>query len=266
MRLKQVFQVLVPLLLSSVGAAAASAATEAARKWVVVSYNIHHGRGMDGKVDLARQAAVLKAMNPDVVALQEVDQLCGRSGKVDQTAVLAGLLGFEHHFFAPAMDFDGGKYGLAVISRHPFAETLAIRLDHGGEPRAAAAVTIEHEGRRTQVVSLHFDHQSGQRRQLQANDLLARLKMKNDRPDVVILAGDFNAERDEAQALVPGWTLVPKQGVPHTFTSAQARREIDFFFVLPAQSAEKMRSRVVIEEMASDHHPILLEWENDAKN
>ena len=50
----------------------------------LVSYNIHHGEGMDRKLDLARIAAYLRAQAPDVVALQEVDQGCRRSGQVKQ--------------------------------------------------------------------------------------------------------------------------------------------------------------------------------------
>src|SRR5688572_255745 len=55
----------------------------------VLTYNVHHGEGTDGKVDLPRIAAVIKAADPDLVALQEVDNKCRRSGKVDQTAELA---------------------------------------------------------------------------------------------------------------------------------------------------------------------------------
>ena len=40
----------------------------------VLTYNIHHGEGTDGKLDLDRIARVIKAAEPDIVALQEVDQ------------------------------------------------------------------------------------------------------------------------------------------------------------------------------------------------
>ena len=50
----------------------------------VLTYNIHHGEGMDGKIDLERIAAVIKRLEPDVVALQEVDVKTTRSQGVDQ--------------------------------------------------------------------------------------------------------------------------------------------------------------------------------------
>ena len=55
----------------------------------IAAYNIRHGRGMDGEVDLARIADVLRALDADVITLQEVDNRTERTGRVDQTAVLA---------------------------------------------------------------------------------------------------------------------------------------------------------------------------------
>ena len=64
----------------------------------VVSYKIKHGRGMDGQVNLERIAAVLRALKPDLVALQEIDNMCTRSGSIDEAAALGKLLGMEHRF------------------------------------------------------------------------------------------------------------------------------------------------------------------------
>ena len=50
----------------------------------VLSYNIHHGEGLDGRIDLERIASVIRASEADLVALQEVDQSTERSGGVDQ--------------------------------------------------------------------------------------------------------------------------------------------------------------------------------------
>ena len=54
----------------------------------VLTYNIHHGEGTDRKIDLARIAAVIKRVKPDVVALQEVDKATSRSHGVDQAAII----------------------------------------------------------------------------------------------------------------------------------------------------------------------------------
>jgi endonuclease/exonuclease/phosphatase family metal-dependent hydrolase len=41
----------------------------------ILSYNIKHGQGMDDRVDLKRAAAVINSLQPDLVALQEIDNV-----------------------------------------------------------------------------------------------------------------------------------------------------------------------------------------------
>lgn len=81
----------------------------------VLSYNIHHGRGIDDQVDLERLAKVINDCQPDLVALQEVDNGTQRTNGVDQTAELARLTGL-HAQFARQIDFEGGQYGQALLS------------------------------------------------------------------------------------------------------------------------------------------------------
>src|SRR5215213_773903 len=79
----------------------------------VLSYNIHHGEGTDGKVDLERIAKVITVAAPDLVAVQEVDRKTRRTNGVDQAAEL-GRLTRMHVEFGKAIDYQGGAYGLAV--------------------------------------------------------------------------------------------------------------------------------------------------------
>src|ERR1700724_2661395 len=81
----------------------------------VLTYNIHHGEGTDGRFDLSRLARVMKSVQPDVIALQEVDRGTERSGGVDQLAELARLTDM-HAEFGKAMDYSGGGYGVAWLS------------------------------------------------------------------------------------------------------------------------------------------------------
>src|SRR5688572_17864158 len=73
----------------------------------VLTYNIRHGEGMDRVYDLVRLADIMRATEPDLIALQEVDRGTERSGRTDQLEVLAGLLGM-HGEFGRAIDFQGG--------------------------------------------------------------------------------------------------------------------------------------------------------------
>jgi endonuclease/exonuclease/phosphatase family metal-dependent hydrolase len=77
----------------------------------LLSYNIHHGAGMDNKLDLSRVAAFIKQQKPDIVFLQEVDKNCTRTKNVDQVAELGKLTGMKP-VFAKFMNFQGGEYPL----------------------------------------------------------------------------------------------------------------------------------------------------------
>ena len=59
----------------------------------VMTWNIRHGEGLDGRVDLERIAAVIRASGADLVGLQEVDRGVRRTGGVDMPAELARLTG-----------------------------------------------------------------------------------------------------------------------------------------------------------------------------
>ena len=88
----------------------------------VLTYNIHHGEGRDGELDLPRLGRVITSVQPDLVALQEVDVGTSRVGGVDQLAELARLTGM-HAQFGKAMDYMGGGYGVAVLSRWSLEST-----------------------------------------------------------------------------------------------------------------------------------------------
>src|SRR5690242_10620478 len=72
----------------------------------VLTYNIHHGEGVDRQFDLSRIADVIRSASPDLVALQEVDRNTHRTGNVDQPAELARLMGM-HVAFEPNIKFEG---------------------------------------------------------------------------------------------------------------------------------------------------------------
>src|ERR687889_385357 len=89
----------------------------------VMTYNIHVGVGMDKKLDLQRIADVINRERPDLVGLQEVDRGVRRTEGKDEIAELAALT--QMHFaFAPNLDYQGGKYGVAILSRWPIKDTV----------------------------------------------------------------------------------------------------------------------------------------------
>ena len=219
----------------------------------VVSYNIHAGRGMDGKVDLKRIAEVIRREKPDLVALQEVDKFVSRSGNVDIAKELATLLGM-HHAFGKTIDLGRGEYGNAVLSRFPIDKSTIHRLPGEGEARAVLQVDVMIGGKPLTFCSTHFDHRSGETRQIQAKAMDEAL-LAIGHP--LIVAGDFNARpgSDTMERIATSWHLVKKLGSPLTSPASEPRAEIDYIITrnLPT---EKSTSKVVEEKVASDHRPV----------
>lgn len=219
----------------------------------VMCWNLHHGVGEDGKLDLARIADLIKEQQPDVVALQEVDNKCRRSGSVDQAAELARLTGMTG-VFGKAMDHDGGEYGQAILSKHPIGETKIHRLPGDGEPRIGFEALVTIGGKPLRMVSVHLDHQQDARRLKQAETLAAVLE-KGGLP--VILAGDFNDVPGSPvmKAFDAGWTAMAKKEPALTAPARKPKVEIDH--VLLRGFEPKGLLEVLPEAVASDHRPIV---------
>jgi endonuclease/exonuclease/phosphatase family metal-dependent hydrolase len=108
----------------------------------LATFNVHHCRGRDGVLDVARTAAVVSSSRAEVVALQEVDRGLGRSGGVDQPSELARLTGLEVSFW-PTLARTGGEYGLALAAPERL-EAVVESLPRVGaeEPRIAVVARI----------------------------------------------------------------------------------------------------------------------------
>ena len=224
----------------------------------IFSYNIKHGQGMDGKIDLERIAAVIAKEKPDLVALQEVDVNCTRSGNIDIAAELGRLLKMEHRF-SKSIDLQGGEYGVAVLSRLPVIKAIRHVLPGEGEPRTALEVQVNGGsfGDVISFVSIHNDWQKEETRVMQVGAILAALK---ETTHPVILAGDFNGETDDASVQLIAqkpWQLLDKKG-EKTCPSDVPKVEIDFFAIRGFGALES-KCRVIEEKVASDHRPIVAE-------
>src|SRR4029077_899069 len=108
----------------------------------VLTYNIHHGEGTDGRFDLSRLADVVTSVHPDLVALQEVDQGTERASGVSELTELARLTDM-HPAFGKAMDYLGGQYGVAVLSRLPLLRAHNDPLPSFADREPRTALTVE---------------------------------------------------------------------------------------------------------------------------
>ena len=232
------------------------------RRLRVMTYNIHHGEGTDGRIDLERIAKVIRDAKPDLVALQEVDKNVKRSGEIDQTSELARLTQM-HGRFGKQIPYEGGDYGQAVLSRFPISELTVHWLP--GEPerqrRIAAAGIVDLGTRKIVFASTHLHHNNVEFREQQAaalNDLF------RDSEHPVILAGDINAYPDSRvlEILERGWSNgTAKTTNCLTFPAVNPKHQIDYILYQPQRAGLISRKPEVIDEsLASDHRPLVVEF------
>ncbi|MDZ4683613.1 MAG: endonuclease/exonuclease/phosphatase family protein [Planctomycetaceae bacterium] len=223
----------------------------------VLSYNIHHGEGVDGKLDLERIANVIRSVSPDVVALQEVDRVTERTQRVDQPAELARLTGLTA-VFEKNIDLQGGEYGNAVLTKLPIQSHRNHPLPQlvEGEKRGALAVEVTCGGQPLTILGTHFDHRP------EPGDRIASAKQLNqwatDHADqAALLIGDLNATPDSEplRLLKEQWRDTAAQPLP-TIPVGKPSRQIDFILVRPADRWRTVEIRVLDETVASDHRPI----------
>lgn len=248
-------------LVAFLGISAAAAFCQTAdRTLKVLTYNIHHANppSKPGVIDVKAIAQVIKESGADLVALQEVDVRTRRSGvDLDQAAELEKLSGMQFHYFAKSIDYEGGDYGIAILSKFPIlsGETLPLPLE-GGESRAMGVVTIEPvAGKKMLFANTHLDLRANNR-VLQVN-FIKEYFSKQALP--VVLCGDFNAT-PESETIRSMGEMFKRSSTAGglTFPMNKPDREIDFVMFRPAASFSVKKHVVVPEEYASDHLPVMV--------
>lgn len=223
----------------------------------VLSYNIHHGAGMDRVIDLERIARTILSMSPDVVSLQEVDNNVRRSKRVDQTKELAELTGMTP-VFGPSIPLGRGQYGNAVLTKLTVKQSEIIPLP-GKELRSALCVTLgwseEPSPGDLIFIATHFDLNKTARI---ASIPLIEKYVDSTRDFPAILAGDLNAtpQSQTMLDLEKNWKTTTNSKGLFTFPAKKPTSQIDHILYRPSQAYTVLETRVLEEAMASDHRPI----------
>jgi endonuclease/exonuclease/phosphatase family metal-dependent hydrolase len=237
---------------------------------------------------LALVAEGLTALAPDVVALQEVREAPGRPNTAE---LLARATGYQH-LFAPAVAFQGGHEGLALLARAPFAEHAALELPHAQPEERRILLSARLGDCWVHTTHLNYRLQHGRQREDQVIAIDAALAGRGG-PAPQVLMGDFNArpESDEMRFLrglttlqgrrthyqdawerlhpaEPGWTWAAAN--PHTAPLAflERDRRLDYVYVTPQRKDGRGRvldCRIVLDRPGadgvypSDHFGVLAE-------
>ena len=225
----------------------------------VLTFNILHGATMKGDFDLDKIASVIKAENPDLVAMQEVDFKTNRAKKYDLTTEL-GWRTKMSPLFGIAMSFDGGGYGEGILTKMPIIASRNMPLPHAqkNEPRTALQVLVElQSGDTICFIATHLEHKNND------PDRIVQVKKINEVFAVgkypSILAGDLNdtQENKPIEILKTKWSLSFGDNPEFTFPSDKPNRKIDYIMYRPASSWEVIETKVICDKIASDHCAVL---------
>lgn len=224
----------------------------------IMSYNIRNGRGMDNKVDYPRIAEVIRKNAPDVVALQELDCRTSRSQGVDVLSEIATILGM-YPTYGAAIDFQGGKYGVGILSKEKPIRVETTPLPGREERRALLCVELENYV----VFCSHWSLTEEDRNSTVA--IITNKKKQYTKP--VFLCGDFNAhsEEDSILSLKKDWAILSADAP--TFPANSPDERIDYICATDPNNAiseetwqkSVLASSVVNAPNESDHRPILVE-------
>ena len=234
-------------------------------------YNIHAGKDAGGTDNLQRVAALVAETRADVVLLQEVDRGTQRSAGVDHVAELRRMTGF-HGAFGRTLDYQGGQYGIAILSRWPIVADTMIQLPvvppqerAGGsyEPRGALHVRVALPGGSDtlDVINTHLDPGGNPhyRRQEIAGVLRA---ISATGGTLTFLGGDLNATPDDSaiasiagSGLRDAWAACRAAGPGLTYPASTPVKRIDYLWLPPRARCVEAR---VLETQASDHRPVLV--------
>lgn len=255
------------IALSAAACVRASPAPGALR---VLVYNMHAGKDAAGRDNLERVATLVRALDADLVLLQEVDRRTERSAGVDQIAELARLTGL-HGVFGRTLPFQGGEYGIGLLSRWPPARDTLVPLPvtppqarAGGayEPRGVLHVVLPTPWGMLHALNTHLDASPTDDGRLQEVATLRRLADGLLQHGAIgLVGGDFNAT--PASPVIAHLTAGPWRdtwgecgaGVGATYPAAEPVKRIDYLFVSPTLGCD---SAAVVASDASDHRPLFL--------
>ncbi|BFU45483.1 endonuclease/exonuclease/phosphatase family protein [Krasilnikovia sp. MM14-A1004] len=234
----------------------------------VMTFNIRHGQGADGRVDLARIGEVIRAADADVVGLQEVDRrFQARSRFRDQAGWLGRRLTMHVAYGGnrerrPRIPGAGRRqFGNAILSAYPIVDHENIALPRSGtrEQRGLLRAGIDIGGVIWQVYATHLQHDDPGERLAQARAIRRILGA----PEHTIVLADLNAQpttpevRALTDVLVDGWAAAGT-GPGHTSASPAPTQRIDYVLHSPDV---RSRSVVVLASppagIASDHLPVV---------
>lgn len=216
----------------------------------LMSYNIRNTKGMDGVRDVQRIANVIINEKPDVVAVQELDSMTTRSNQKYVLGELAERVQM-HASYAPAISFQGGKYGIGILSREQPWSIRTYPLP--GREEARMLMVVEFENYFFACTHLSLTEED----RMASLDIIKQSVPNSNKP--YFLAGDLNAHPDSKfiQALQQDFQMLSNVK-KHTFPAPEPAETIDYIAAWKHNNNDfaNLSAQVLEEPLASDHRPL----------
>lgn len=224
----------------------------------IVQWNTHHGgKRTDGTLDIVGFGYALRALKPDVVCLNEVEQFDGY-GMADQVGIWAEALGPDWHgWFANLSGVvDGHGQGNAILARTADVVSTSFAVKPLFDARVAIALTVKG----VTVVSTHLDDQKAENRLPEIVQLFAWESVRN--PAKLVICADWNA-LPAALEMAPLRVFMKDAWLAPTHTSFNGTgntkgQRIDAVFSRGIQAVLcDVPDTSVSGVFPSDHHPVV---------
>ncbi len=216
----------------------------------IMSYNVRNCKGMDLQLDYDRCAEVIKRAQPDIVAVQELDSMTTRYEGYYALGELAARTEM-HDYYAPSIDYKGGKYGIGILSKEPALSLAQYPLPCRKEPRTMLVAEFE----KFYLICTHLSLNEEDR--VTSVGIIRDIVAKLDKP--VFIAGDFNA-KPESQAMkaFEEFTTTLSDPLQLTFPADVPDCCIDYILT-NTPSVEGSNATVMDEPLSSDHRPLYVD-------
>jgi endonuclease/exonuclease/phosphatase family metal-dependent hydrolase len=217
----------------------------------IMTWNVHNCEGTDGQKDCERIAALILDAAPDVVAIQETDSATARSGGDYVLGEIANRC-LMFPVYAPAIDFEGGTYGIGILAKEKPLGVRRIPLPGSEEARVLLIV----EFARYILACTHSSLTASDRQ------AFARIagEVAGNAAKPFFLAGDMNATPGEAAqtALGENFRMLndPRQ---NTFPATNPTECIDHIYAGRNVTCSVLKSQAIRETVASDHLPLCVD-------
>lgn len=217
----------------------------------IMSFNVRNGKGMDDVSNYQRTADAILKLGPDVVAIQELDSVTGRSGQKYVLGELAqGTLMYPT--YAPAIDYDGGKYGIGMLSKEKPLSHRYIALP--GREEARALLVVEFEKYIYCCTHLSLTEED----RMLSLPLIKEIAASAHKP--LFFAGDLNAHPTSKfiQELQKDFVILTNMK-QFTFPADKPSETIDYIatYARDTTAFTRISSYVADEPVVSDHRPIV---------